>query len=471
MPVTRSYNTLFVEPERRRVSLRPSAFVVSFVVHTGTVALVLMGFLSIPQFRPLRRGDPFMLREVELNRPDLRSEANDRYYPNVKPKLTHAADAARAVAAPSSQHQFEALPVAHHTIVQPDVPLNKLVMKEAALPAVLLWSTPVAKVKVLAPPIQHPSNTALIHPSITRPIDQPVPSDIQLTSTAFSTMAPMPPPSASSPVKVQGPSPTPQVPETSSLASTLPASAAVLSVSDTKVANGVIALAPVNQTASGTRDGGMVDGRAGNAPVNGQGNANSKGTNVAGSQNAGLRGKNNGLKPGDLASIHGGSQAGAGQEGRPAHIALPPNGQYNVVVVGSDLKEQYPEIQDVWGGRLVYTVYLHVGLAKSWILQYTLPSNVDAAHAGTMNRLEAPWPFSIVRPALVPAEVNADALMIHGYVNQSGHFESLGFAFSPGSFDLNYILRALQQWQFRPAKLNGQVAKVEVLVIVPLTRD
>jgi hypothetical protein len=472
-----SYNTLFVEPGRRRAKLRPSAFLVSFVVHTGTVALVILGFLSIPEFRPLRRGDAFMMREVELNRPDLRAAANDRYYPGIKSKSAHSAGEAQAQAAPSSQHQFEALPIARHTLIQPDVPMNKLVMKDAPLPAVLLWSTPVAKVKILAPPIQHPSNTALIRPSITRPTDEIAPSDLPISATAFSTKAPMPPPSASSPVKIVGPSPTPQVPETSSVASTLPASAAVLSVSDTKVTNGMIALAPVNQTASGTRDGGMVDGRAGNAAVNGEGNAASKGRDAAGLQNGGASGKGAGTKPGDQASAQNGAGPGAGgasgtgQGGPAAHISLPQNGQYTVVVVGSSLKEQYPEIQDVWGGRMVYTVYLHVGLAKSWILQYTLPSEVEAAQAGSTNHLEAPWPYSIVRPAVIPTEVNADALMIHGYVDQAGKFESLGFAISPGSFDLSYILRALQQWQFRPAKLNGQLAKVEVLVIVPLEQD
>lgn len=479
MPVTRGYNTLFVEPEQRRISLRPSAFFVSFVVHIGTVALVVLGFLSIPEFRPLRRGDAFMMREVELNRPDLtnqRSAANDQYYPGKSRAADHES-ASKQVAAPATQHQFKALPVARHTLIQPDVPLNKLVMKEAQLPAVLLWSMPVPKIKVLAPPIQHPSNTALIRPSITRPTDQIVPSDIPITATAFSTTAPMPPPSASSPVSVVGPSPTPRVPETSSVASTLPASAAVLSVSDTRVTTGVVALAPVNQTAAGTRDGGMVDGRAGNSLVNGQGNAESKGNETAGVENGANSGKGTGSKPGAQASNQGDQHAGSGGDqgtgnlGAGKHITLPPNGQYSVVVVGSDLKDQYPEIQDVWGGRLVYTVYLHVGLAKSWILQYTLPADMTASQAGSMNRLEAPWPYSIVRPTVIPAEVNADALMIHGYVNQSGKFESLGFAFSPGSFDLNYILKALQQWQFRPAKLNGQVAKVEVLVIVPLDQD
>lgn len=477
-----SYNTLFVEPEKRGAILRPSAFVLSVIVHIGTVALVLLGFLYAPRVLPLRPNnlDLYMMREVELNRPDTpakRSAQDAKFYPGSRVVKEMGAMAAKAQAAASSQRQFEHLQVAAHTVVQPDIPPNKLVMPDAPLPAVLLWSTPTRMAKVLAPPIQHPSNTALIHPSISRPNDETVPSDIALTSTAFSTMKPMPAPSASAPVVVRGPNPTPRVPETSSLASTLPSSAAVLSVSDTKATNGVIALAPVSQTAAGTADGGMMPGRTGSSLVAGAGDPNSNGSQAAGAKNGGAGNSATGATQGEQASLQGkqnpggGSTAGQGQAGSATQIALPPNGQYNVVVVGSSLQEQFPEIQDVWGSRLVYTVYLHVGLAKSWILQYTLPANAEASAAGNMNRLDAPWPFSIVRPNVIPADVSADALMIHGFVNQAGRFESLGFAFSPGSMDLRYILAALQQWQFRPAKLNGQLARVEVLVIVPLDRD
>ncbi len=476
-----SYNTLFVEPEARKISLRPSALLLSAFLHTATVGLVLMGFLYMPKFRPLSPRDLYMMRQVELNRPAeeaKRAADSERFYPGAHVADQKGETEAKAQAPSTSQRQFERLRIAEHTVIQPDIPQNKLVMQQAALPAVLLWSTPTKMVKVLAPPIQHPSNTILIHPTITRPNNETAPSDIPLTSTAFTTLAPMPAPSASSPIAVTGPSPTPRVPETSSLASTLPSSAAVISISDTKATNGVIALAPVNQTAAGSAQGAMMPGHGGNAMVAGNGDASSKGLGSSGAKVGGVGSHTGaGAKPGDHASLQGqpnegnGSAAGHGANTSVTQISRPPNGQYNVVVVGSNLEEQFPEIQDVWGSRLVYTVYLHVGLSKSWILQYTLPSNAAAESAGNMNHLEAPWPYSIVRPNFIPAEVSADALMIHGFVNQAGHFESLGFAFSPGSVDLHYILSALQQWQFRPARLNGQVARVEVLVIVPLEQD
>jgi hypothetical protein len=136
-------------------------------------------------------------------------------------------------------------------------------------------------------------------------------------------------------------------------------------------------------------------------------------------------------------------------------------------VVGASLEEKYPETAGLWSGRMAYTVYLHVGLARSWILQYSLPRAADAAAAGNIARLVAPWPYNIVRPNLAPGAINADALMVHGFVNQVGRFETLAIAFPPEFAQAQFVLNALEQWQFRPAAQNGQVTRVEVLLIIP----
>ena len=116
---------------------------------------------------------------------------------------------------------------------------------------------------------------------------------------------------------------------------------------------------------------------------------------------------------------------------------------------------------------MVYTVYLHVGLTRSWILQYALPHVTDAGTAGAIMHLDAPWPYNIVRPNLDASSVNADAIMIHGFINQSGHFETLSIVVPQAFSRAQFILAALEQWQFRPALQNGQNAKVEVLLIIP----
>jgi len=146
---------------------------------------------------------------------------------------------------------------------------------------------------------------------------------------------------------------------------------------------------------------------------------------------------------------------------------LPKNGEFGAVVVGASLEEKYPQISGIWNDRIAYTVYLHVGLEKSWILQYSLPRSADAAQAGNIARLEAPWPYNIVRPNIPPGSFNSDAILVHGFVNQAGRFESLGLAFPPDFQQAQFVLNALAQWQFRPATQNGQIEKVEVLLIIP----
>jgi hypothetical protein len=44
---------------------------------------------------------------------------------------------------------------------------------------------------------------------------------------------------------------------------------------------------------------------------------------------------------------------------------------------------------------------------------------------------------------------------------------SWAWRFRPTSSEAQFVLDALSQWQFRPAVQNGQVEKVEVLLIIP----
>jgi hypothetical protein len=57
--------------------------------------------------------------------------------------------------------------------------------------------------------------------------------------------------------------------------------------------------------------------------------------------------------------------------------------------------------------------------------------------------------------------------MIHGFVNQSGHFETLSMVFPQAFPQAQFVIAALEKWQFRPAMQGGQSARVEVLLIIP----
>jgi len=73
----------------------------------------------------------------------------------------------------------------------------------------------------------------------------------------------------------------------------------------------------------------------------------------------------------------------------------------------------------------------------------------------------------VVQPHLDPADYTTDAVMVHGFVNLSGKFEHLNVVFPTQFVATKFVLTALQQWQFRPARQNGQLAQVEVLLIIP----
>jgi hypothetical protein len=152
------------------------------------------------------------------------------------------------------------------------------------------------------------------------------------------------------------------------------------------------------------------------------------------------------------------------------HLSLPRDGQFGMVVVGSSAADEYPEAASTWSGRLAYTVYLHVGTHKNWILQYSIPRSQEVAKAGASARPEAPWPYDVTRPSIDP-DTGAEAIIIHGFVNATGHFERLAIVFPAELAEAKFLLHALQQWEFRPATQNGVITQVEVLLIIPDETD
>ena len=281
--------------------------------------------------------------------------------------------------------------------------------------------------------------------------------------------------STTSPVAIHGPDQAQLPPSTASQTAAQPTPVAVMSLSDVQMREGTVSLPPVNETASISSRGALVQGPAASSPQAGKagsGNPASAASGVGSGQNSGKIADPSptGAKTKDeMAGSGQSADAGPDDGYQPTtdRITLPKDGQFGAVVVGATLEEKYPEAAAVWSGRMAYTVYLHVGLAKSWILQYSVDSADDAAAAGNVSHLEAPWPYNIVRPNLSRDTINADALMVHGYVNRAGRFEHLAVAFPPEFDQAQFVLDALAQWQFRPAAQNGQNERVEVVLIIP----
>jgi hypothetical protein len=481
--------TISLFAEQPQVRQRPYTFVASMVAHVLVAGLIAYGFIFAPRINMRSAAERYTLREVEISVPDPVRKVNaadSGMYPGQKNSTAHVESPHDLPAASSSSPlQVPKLHISDHTIVQPDIPPNQLVVK-SKLPSLLLWSAQRPKVQLIAPP--QPQKLAIVNtrPVLTRPTPETRVADVPMTSTPFESRFPMPAPATSTPVVVSGATLGDLLPETTSRSSIQASSAAMLSISEEDMAKGTIALPAVNQTVRGSENGAMRPGKAGNSAQAGTGDPNGVGSDKGTQQSKGSAGNSpgaagarNGTVAGNGGNVgtgqsKGGSNGGSGGQGTEptfTRVTLPQNGQYGVVVVGSSMAEEFPETSKLWGGRLVYSVYLHVGLARSWILQYSLPSKLDAIAAGDMKHLEAPWPTYIVRPSNGPGNINADALMVHGYVTETGHFEALALSFPPTFSQTQLLLQALQQWKFRPAKHNGQVARVEVLLIIPEDAD
>jgi len=358
------------------------------------------------------------------------------------------------------------------TLVQPDVH-NPLKLTQATpVPTVVIWSPAKTPVKTIVPPQPEKPTAADVNPAADPPNEEVNLADLSVASTNALAEARDIFPSTTSPVVVHGPDQVQLPPATASQTTAPPTPAAVMSLSDVQMREGTVSLPPVNETASASSPGALAQGPAGIRQQTGRGNKESTAPGIGNGQAAGIpgdpnkpAGKPTGNKPESGQSAVAAS--GPGDRLTTYQITLPKDGQFGAVVVGATLEEKYPEAAEMWSGRMAYTVYLHVGLAKSWILQYSLPNAEDAASAGNISRLEAPWPYNIVRPNLSPDQINSDALMVHGYVNQAGRFERLAVEFPPEFDQTQFVLDALEQWQFRPAAQNGQNERVEVVLIIP----
>jgi hypothetical protein len=505
--------TLFtVQPPPRR---GPSAFLVSLLVHGVAFGLLLLGLRRAPHLEDrslIQRYTVRLLSPPKLEPQKPQSARGGITYSGSQNDSLAPAPGGSPAALSYVPPQIAPLHPAPQTLIQPDAPPDLQLAQVVPIPAVVMWSPDNTPFKKIVPPPPQKPTAADVLPAIIKPNREPDVADLKISATPFRTQAPTLLPSTTSPVVVRRPEPTKQIPVTSSATSEQPTPARVMSLSDIQSREPVM-VPLANQTAQSASSDSLTLGLPEkSAGAGGSGNPASKqnGTgaregagNQAGKQsgngaaaNSGApgakgapgggstarNGANTGPTPGsgagsgsitesDIGSGSVGTAAtegsGIGSEPSVTRITLPKDGQYGVVVVGSSLAEQYPETVEIWKGRLVYTVYLHVGLSKNWILQYSLPRAEEAAAAASVTRPDAPWPYDILRPDLLPTDFDSDAIMIHGFINLAGAFERLAVVFPPDFTQAKFLLGALKRWHFRPASQAGQVAPVEVLLIIP----
>jgi hypothetical protein len=428
---------------------------VSIAAHGAAVALLSLGIFYSPQI-----DESIVMRKYALRHIDLDTEKGISY-PGPAAKVHTTAPGSKPGMEQAALRQTAEADKGPQTLIQPDV-IEPVPMKILTpVPTVVIWTPKTEQVKKVVAPLPEPATASDMKPSIKAPNQEIDLGDLGISSSLMATEKLPVFPTTTSPLVVHGPKLVQMAPVTATQTTQKPTPTAVMSLSDLRMADGTATLPPVNETTLKNDTGILAPGEASSGNV-----ANRVG-GVGNDERTG-----NGGTVGTVTGARSGEQPGAGDgAGSDAftteHLTLPKNGEFGAVIVGASLEEKYPEMSSVWNDRVAYTVYLHVGLEKSWILQYSLPRASDAAQAGNITRLEAPWPYNIVRPNITPGVFSADAILVHGFVNQNGRFEQLALAFPPEFREAQFVLDALNQWQFRPATQNGQIERVEILLIIP----
>jgi hypothetical protein len=442
-----SYNTTTIFSDYIDSGQSSTPLAVSILIHTSTLGILFFGLIyAPPRIVSAPQSDRYAVRELVLQSPphsnhDVSTTDTSSDTQRSSATVT-TAEADAAAAQLQAMRDTQNAGTASRTLIQPKVHPPLTLLRDADVPSLIIWMPDTTQVKHIVAPFATRPRIAAVTPSLSTPNNELRPADTAVHSADHDTAVKLILPGTSSPAKMQEPDLTPTTPLTVMQISDNPTPVAVMSLSDLRMINGVAVLPPVNQSA-------------------GSNQANSPSTR---------HGHPDGKESGALTGVSAtGNVEPLNSVGQPSAtlIALKKDGHFAAVVVGASLEDQFPEIEGFWKGRLLYTAYLHVGLSQSWILQYSLPSSDTAAAAGNVARLDSPWPYSIVRPDLTPGSINADALMIKGFISQEGHLELPTLIFPP-SFPLaQFVLNCLRQWQFRPAFQNGQPTRVEILLIIP----
>ncbi len=462
--------TLFSDrPEPAR---NPYNFLFSILAHGATVGLIFWGVASKPVVKSPSLAQHYEVRHIDLHtlEPKLQRDVNSGIEKLRQHAVQHQLPPRESsTARPPVMRQVALAPRGPQTLLQPDIPKPVVLAQEIPVPTVVIWNGKKSASKDLAPPLPEKPAVADVQPSTQLPNDEPNLDNIALASTDLSTALQPFVSSTTTPVVVHGPEPAPPTPVTTAEGSAQPTTASVMSLSDLGMKAGDLTLPPVNESASSYAPGALSAGQPQDSALAGQANPAAKPGDmgaVQGPREAGTP-QDSALTTQGAEGASGLTGSGHGNQLSTTQISLPKDGQFGAVVVGSSLDEKYPETAHIWGDRLSYTVFLHVGLSKSWILQYSLSRTDSAAAAGNIAHIEAPWPYNIVRPNISPGAIDADALMVHGNINQDGRFETLAVLFPPQFTETQFVLDSLAKWQFRPATQNGQDVAVEVLLIIP----
>jgi hypothetical protein len=471
----RSSPTITLFTESSDFSQQPTSFVASIFFHCMGLSLLSFGFFYSPHLDTRAIAERYTVRNIDLETPEQqmrRAERREVNYPRTQPEKKPALHGGKPDTPPPVLRRVAQAHKGPQTLIQADLPTQLTLAQAVPVPTIVIWSPQKAPVKNIVAPLPEKPTAAAITPAPNIPNEAVNLADISIAPLSVPTPKLPTLPTTTSPAAIQAPDQVQMAPATVSQPTAQPTPAAVMSLSDLRMTQGTVVLPPVNETAAADSPGALAQGKTTDSLAPGKTDQPGNGGATPGPAS----GVDPPGPPGSAAKVVGQdssapnqTDAGSDQSDKPSatQITLPKDGQFGAVVVGASLQDEFPEMATVWGGRLAYTVYLHVGLSRSWILQYSLPRTDEAEAAGNIARLEAPWPYSIVRPNLPRDNADLNTIMVHGFISTAGRFETLGIVFPPQFPLAQFVLASLQNWQFRPATQNGQNARVEVLLIIP----
>jgi hypothetical protein len=519
-----SSKMLFVTAPQRKS--RMPALGASVVVHGIVVTVLLLWSVDARPSSGALIPHKYSVRFIQLQTaPEYRRQsspsspaATPQFQAAAHSRASQLAAASSAAAADENarDHRLFKLPsdrrvhAVKQTLVQLDLPPDLELKQEMPLPTALLWTQtplPAMRKRFIAPPaskaVPKVTQSMPLAPALTAPNLEVTPGDLNIASVVPAEMPHLVhPPTVASPISHTGQEPAKEIPQIGAADSAQASSANVISLPMNALRNSsLLVLPPANQIAasdvgsaglqagtgtgtgsvghaaagSGSAAGGATGSGGGAASSGGKGTDGAAGTGAAGTAGTGAAGTGAttvaSAATGDAGKWSATGSAGTMSNGTltgATRLELPKDGKFGVVVLGSTASVPYPESAGALSGKVVYTVYLKVGLRKSWILQYCLAK--AAAPEGLGGRsvvpVEAPWPFLIMRPDQRSTS-DPDYIIVHGKLTAEGKFEQLAMVFPEELDTKELIVKSLNLWAFRPAKRDGVPVGVEVLLIIP----
>jgi hypothetical protein len=152
---------------------------------------------------------------------------------------------------------------------------------------------------------------------------------------------------------------------------------------------------------------------------------------------------------------------------------FPAGGSFDVVIVQQSPDATIPDAGQFLACRPVQTVFISLGTGQDWVLQYCSTAADSAASQsgmvvtlGPQPKLDAPF----IQLAMVPPQTllrSPQPALFQAVLDGKGRFARLRPVADSGYRPRMDLLPYLDQWQFRPAKLDGVPTEVEVLLFVP----